>query len=547
MKAAHRHTATRPRTRVRGRSAACPRPLPAGETLLWQGSPDWRMLARRAFHLRKLALYFAALVVLRAAFVLGDGGSARRRRCARRCGRWRWPALALGLVALMAWLSARATVYTLTDKRVVMRIGIVLTLTFNLPFKRIAAAGLHLDADGSGDLPLTLLPGDRIAYLHLWPHARPWRLARPEPMLRSVPEAQRGGAAADRRPGPTPPAWRRGRAPRPSPAPRHEPAQPATASRRWPAAEAATDADHERRLRPAPRRATACRAARCWPSARCCWPCWSAWPACACPACRSARPTPSAVATRSLRFEDRPDGSVAVLDATQRRSRSMPSRARPASCAARCAPWRASAASRAWARSPPFELIARADGRLTLVDPATGERVDLESFGPTNAGAFARLLTAQPAAALTADQEPPMTASPDHRHARRSRAQGQGKHAAQPALLHHRLRGDGPHRRGADPRRVGRDDGRVRRRQQPRPLPAQRAVRQGSGRGLLAGVAGAAQGVPRVPDHLGDLGVLGLHPLQRDPEERQQPRHQGADALHGARRVAPCRLHQPAA
>jgi hypothetical protein len=70
-----------------------------------------------------------------------------------------------------------------------MRVGIVLTLSFNIPFKRIAAAGLHLEADGSGDIPLTLSGEDRIAWLHLWPHARPWRLARPEPMLRSVPQA----------------------------------------------------------------------------------------------------------------------------------------------------------------------------------------------------------------------------------------------------------------------------------------------------------------------------------------------------------------------
>ena len=45
-------------------------------------------------------------------------------------------------------------------------------------------------------------------------------------------------------------------------------------------------------------------------------------------------------------------------------------------------------------------LTARADGRLTLVDPATSERVDLESFGPTNAAVFAQLLAApQPLAA----------------------------------------------------------------------------------------------------------------------------------------------------
>ena len=35
---------------------------------------------------------------------------------------------------------------------------------------------------------------------------------------------------------------------------------------------------------------------------------------------------------------------------------------------------------------------AVADGRLTLVDPGTGRRVDLESFGPTNSAVFAQLL-----------------------------------------------------------------------------------------------------------------------------------------------------------
>jgi hypothetical protein len=167
-----------------------PETLPAGETLLWQGSPDWRVLARRAFHLRKLTLYFAAMVLLRAGFVLNDTGSAAAAASAA-VGPLSLAALALGLVALLAWLSARSSVYTLTDKRVVMRIGIVLTLSFNLPYKRIAAAGLQLDAGGSGDIPLALLPPDHIAWLHLWPHARPWRVSRAEPMLRCVPDAAR--------------------------------------------------------------------------------------------------------------------------------------------------------------------------------------------------------------------------------------------------------------------------------------------------------------------------------------------------------------------
>jgi putative photosynthetic complex assembly protein len=43
----------------------------------------------------------------------------------------------------------------------------------------------------------------------------------------------------------------------------------------------------------------------------------------------------------------------------------------------------------------PFELIARADGRLTLLDPATGNRIDLESFGKDNVIEFAVLLKPQ--------------------------------------------------------------------------------------------------------------------------------------------------------
>jgi hypothetical protein len=37
---------------------------------------------------------------------------------------------------------------------------------------------------------LSLTGKDRIALLHLWPHARPWRVTQPEPMLRGVPQAQ---------------------------------------------------------------------------------------------------------------------------------------------------------------------------------------------------------------------------------------------------------------------------------------------------------------------------------------------------------------------
>ncbi len=165
-----------------------PEPLPAGERVLWQGSPDWRVLARHVFHVRALAFYFGAILTIRGAFVISDGGTAA---AALKAVGMTLPlvAVALGIAAGLALLCARTSVYTITDKRVTMRIGIVLNLTLNLPFNRIAGAGFRKVGESAGDIPLTLAGTDQIAFLHLWPHARPWRIAKAEPMLRCVPQA----------------------------------------------------------------------------------------------------------------------------------------------------------------------------------------------------------------------------------------------------------------------------------------------------------------------------------------------------------------------
>ena len=167
-----------------------PEALPKDEHLLWQGAPDWRRLAIEALHVRKLAIYFAVLLAWRAAVVVSDGGSALQAGVAVL---WVLPLalLALGTLTLLAWLTGRNSVYTVTDHRVVMRIGIVLTITFNLPYSAIESAGARIYPDGTGDLVLTPASVDKIAYVHLWPHARPWHLKHPEPMLRAVPDAQR--------------------------------------------------------------------------------------------------------------------------------------------------------------------------------------------------------------------------------------------------------------------------------------------------------------------------------------------------------------------
>jgi len=161
--------------------------LPPGERMLWQGAPAALPLAVQALHLRKVALYFGALMLWRLAGVLHDGGTLVD---AARSLAWALPLSLAGLALLyaLAWLYAKTTVYTLTNQRVVMRLGIVLTVSFNLPLGRIDGVTLRQHADGSGDLMLSLSGSQRIAFLHLWPHVRPWHINRTQPMLRALPD-----------------------------------------------------------------------------------------------------------------------------------------------------------------------------------------------------------------------------------------------------------------------------------------------------------------------------------------------------------------------
>ena len=102
--------------------------------------------------------------------------------------------LAIAVVAGLAWLTAHNSIYSITSKRVVIRTGIALPMTFNVPFSRIASANMKVEANKSGDIVLALSGRDRIAYAHLWPHARPWYLKDVQPMLRGLPNVQEVGA-----------------------------------------------------------------------------------------------------------------------------------------------------------------------------------------------------------------------------------------------------------------------------------------------------------------------------------------------------------------
>lgn len=164
-----------------------PGPLPVGERILWQGRPSASGITRRVFHAPLVGLWFAGLALWAGVPALMEGSLLD---AAILVG----PTVALGfgaiaILSILGWFAARTTTYTITNKRLVLRVGIALPVTLNLPFAMIEGASLRAFADGSGDLPIQLREGNRVAYLHIWPHARPWHVTRPEPMLRSIPEA----------------------------------------------------------------------------------------------------------------------------------------------------------------------------------------------------------------------------------------------------------------------------------------------------------------------------------------------------------------------
>lgn len=162
-----------------------PEALPAGERLLWQGAPEWKALARRALHVDWVVVYFAALAAwhVLSSLQAGQGPVVALQGAL--------PTLVLGgmavvmLLGVARWMAV-STIYSITSARAVLRIGAALPMTLNIPFRLVQAVDVQRYADGTADIALTLDGKDRAAYLVLWPHARPWRLANPAPMLRVV-------------------------------------------------------------------------------------------------------------------------------------------------------------------------------------------------------------------------------------------------------------------------------------------------------------------------------------------------------------------------
>ncbi len=161
---------------------------PAGERILWQGRPDWRALAVESMSLKWVAGYFALLTAWRFVSVvdllpLGQAIGAAVPFVIL-------GSVVCGLLTLIAWVQAKHTMYTVTDARVVMRIGAALTLTLNLPYKQVSNAMLDLRKGGTGTIALETMGDTRLSYLVCWPHVRPWYMSKTQPALRCIPDAE---------------------------------------------------------------------------------------------------------------------------------------------------------------------------------------------------------------------------------------------------------------------------------------------------------------------------------------------------------------------
>ena len=165
-----------------------PADIPPGERVLWFGRPEPTSLWRRAYRADIVATYFAALAIwgfFASAPMVAPGAALLQALINLGVG-----VAALAILGGLAYLSARTTLYVVTTRRIVLKVGIALPIFHNVPYAQIESAGLRAFGDGTGDIAVKLVNKQRIAYLTLWPSARPFHLRYPEPSLRCIGDAR---------------------------------------------------------------------------------------------------------------------------------------------------------------------------------------------------------------------------------------------------------------------------------------------------------------------------------------------------------------------
>lgn len=161
-----------------------PRGIPTGERPLWSGGPDAKRLTTSALHVRKLAVYFVLLLAWRLANVWRDGFSldvALNVTLTTALLAF----VVLAAARLYAAASARSTTYTITNRRIVVRTGIALPISINVPFEQIDSVDVLRDGEG-GDVEITLVEGAKVGYVILWPSSKSFNSSKTRPVLRAL-------------------------------------------------------------------------------------------------------------------------------------------------------------------------------------------------------------------------------------------------------------------------------------------------------------------------------------------------------------------------
>jgi len=113
------------------------------------------------------------------------------------------------------------------------------------------------------------------------------------------------------------------------------------------------------------------------------------------PVAQVPKPDATPIESRVLRFEDGPDGTVIVHEVREGVPDQVVHIVETGDGGFIRGVLRSLArARRAGGIGPehPFRLSMQADGRLFLEDPATGQRIYIQAFGPTNVESFKQLL-----------------------------------------------------------------------------------------------------------------------------------------------------------
>ena len=166
-----------------------PELLPKGEVILWQGRPNWLRLTIESLNLWWVIGYFGLLAAWRFLSVIdympfGTSISASIP--------FLFVAAFVGLLLCgVGYIQAKETLYTITNRRVVMRIGAALTLTLNLPFTKIDNAAVAKKRGGFGNIAFETSGDTKFSYFVLWPHARSWYFGKPQPTLKCIPDIEK--------------------------------------------------------------------------------------------------------------------------------------------------------------------------------------------------------------------------------------------------------------------------------------------------------------------------------------------------------------------